>query len=249
MTCQFCPTERVAPDQTVHRWRTRSAYPETALRFCRTARCICGQVDPAGQFWKTISTLGHFFPPDISQFCLLFIFLFHVVRNGDMPTELHRTQLKFNCKIYLKVSQKMQKLNILRMNKVRDNGTKSHNEATFYSSHKTQNNLTMNSSKSIPPVDMWLNWNPKASAFTNQDGKRTLLFLYQRMGREIGNRWIGFANLRDCVVLWYNLKRYLSLVLSFLDHDLCLLQLLLKQNGSYVRIVNFNGQLALLRNK
>ena len=58
---------------------------------------------------------------------------------------------------------------------------------------------------------------------------------------------MGYANFRDYVDQWYNLKACLSLVLSLLEH--CLLQLLLKQNGCYDRIVNFIGQLALFRNK
>jgi len=84
----------------------------------------------------------------------LFIFLFHVVRNGDLRAELRRRLMKYNCMMYLKASQKMQPSNILRINKVEDSASSRHNQATFHSSYKNQNNLTLNTSSSIPPVDM-----------------------------------------------------------------------------------------------
>ncbi|XP_067047035.1 adhesion G protein-coupled receptor L4-like isoform X2 [Acropora muricata] len=83
----------------------------------------------------------------------LFIFLFHIVRNGDLRAELRRRLMKYNCMMYLKASQKKQPSNILRINKVEDSATARHNEATFHSSYKNHNNLTLNTTSSIPPVD------------------------------------------------------------------------------------------------
>ena len=130
--------------------------------------------------------------------------------------------------MYLKVSQKMQLSNLFRMNKVEGSATQKHNRATFYSSHKEQNNLALNSYNSIPPADSWPKWNSKALSLTTQEHNRAVL--QSKNSREPnGGKWTEYLNYKDCVGQLYNLKLCLSLILSFLDH--CILHLLLKQKG------------------
>ncbi|XP_068705482.1 adhesion G protein-coupled receptor E3-like isoform X1 [Montipora foliosa] len=79
----------------------------------------------------------------------LFIFLFHVVRNGDLRAELHR-----KCLQYMKAHFKMQQQsNIIRMNKIEDSGTYRRNKAAPQSCRHS-NTFVLNQENNITPIDM-----------------------------------------------------------------------------------------------